>query len=334
MQWCAEKASRMKSGIGVGFRILCAAFALAAASYAQAQAYPSKPVRLIVPYPAGGVVDLVARAVADKISQNWGQVIVVEPRPGGSANIGADAVANAVPDGYTLLVVSPFIAVNPHLYTNLKWSPKSFIAVGLLASPPNLWVVPPSLPVKTLDEFVAYAKARPGKLNVVNPGSGTSNHLGQELFWDATGIDIVNVSYKGQPPAIPDLLSGAVHIALMTNALAAPQVKAGKLRALAISSPKRSRELPEVPTVAEAGYGDTVVLPWYGIVAPAGTPKEIVARLNTEINKALKSPDVVERLEKIGAQIFGGSAEEMETLIKVEYERWGKLVKARGIKAD
>jgi tripartite-type tricarboxylate transporter receptor subunit TctC len=324
----------MRSNIGRGISILCTLLVLALANLAQAQAYPSKPVRLIVPYPAGGVVDMVARAVADRISQNWGQVIVVEPRPGGSGNIGAEAAASAAPDGYTLLAASPFIVVNPHLYTNLKFGPKSFAAAGLTASPPNVWVVPASLPVNTLQEFVAYAKARPGKLNVVNPGSGTSNHLGQELFWDATGIDIVNVNYKGQPQGIPDLLSGAVHIALMTNALAAPQVKAGKLRALAVSSPKRLRELPDVPTVAEAGYGDTVVLPWYGIVAPAGTPKEIVARLNMEINNALKSPDVVDRLEKIGAQIFGGSAEEMETLIKVEYERWGKLVKARGIKAE
>lgn len=324
----------MKTPIGNLVRTLCAAFMLGAAAFAHAQAYPSKPVRLIVPYPAGGVVDLVARAVADRISQNWGQVIVVEPRPGGNGNIGAEAVAIAPPDGYTLLAAAPFIAVNPHLYSGLKWGPKNFVSAGLTASPPNVWVVPASLPVKTLKEFVAYAKARPGKLNAVNPGNGTSNHLGQELFWENTGIDIVNVNYKGQPPAIPDLLSGQVHVALMTSALAVPQIKAGKLRALAISSPKRSKELPDVPTVAEAGYADTMVLPWYGIVAPAGTPKEIVRRLNTEINKALKSPDVIDRLEKVGAQIFGGSAEEMDSLIKTEYERWGKLVKAHGIKAD
>ena len=319
-------------------KALLAIAALAAAQwtpqFAQAQAYPSKPVRLIVPYPAGGVVDLVARAVADKISLNWGQVMVVEPRPGGNGNIGAEAAAGAAPDGYTLLAASPFIAVNPHLMPGLKFGPKNFAAVGLTASPPNVWVVPAALPVKTLKEFVAYAKARPGKLNAVNPGSGSSNHLGQELFWESTGIDIVNVNYKGQPPAIPDLLAGTVHIALMTNVLAVPQIKAGKLRPLAVSSPKRIKDLPDVPTVAEAGFADTLVLPWYGIVAPAGTPKEIVARLNSEINKALKSPDVIERLDKMGAQIFGGSAEEMDALIKAEFERWGKLVKARGIKAD
>jgi len=324
----------MKSGMAIGFRLLCALLALGATGFAQAQAYPSKPVRLIVPYPAGGVVDLVARAVADKISQNWGQVIVVEPRPGGSANIGADAVANAAPDGYTLLVASAFLTVNPHLYPNLKYGPKNFTAVGLMGAPPNVWVVPTALPVMTLKEAVDYIKSRPGKLNATNPGNGTSNHLGQELFWEANGIDIVNVNYKGQPQALPDLISGQIHIALVTVALAAPQVKTGKLRALAVSSPKRLKELPEVPTVAEAGYGDTMVMPWYGIVAPAGTPKDIVARLNSEINKALQSPDVIERLERINTQILGGSPEDMGNLIKSEYERWGKLVKARGIKAD
>ena len=324
----------MKSGVVAGFRMLCALLALVAAGLAQAQAYPAKPVRLIVPYPAGGVVDLVARAVADKVSQNWGQVIVVEPRPGGNANIGAEAVALAAPDGYTLLVASPFLAVNPHLYANLKYGPKNFTAVGLLASPPNLWVVPASLPVKTLKEAVEYVKARPGKLNTINPGVGSSNHLGQELFWEANKLDIVNVNYKGQPPAIPDLMNGQIHLALVTVALAVPHVKAGKIRALAVSSPKRIKELPDVPTVAEAGYGDTMVLPWYGIVAPAGTPKDIIARLNTEINKALQAPDVIERLERMNAQIFGGSAEEMDNLIRSEYERWGRLVKARGIKAE
>ena len=324
----------MKSDMGVGFRMLCALLALCAAGMVQGQTYPSKPVRLIVPYPAGGVVDLVARAVADKISQNWGQVMVVEPRPGGSANIGADAVANAAPDGYTLLVASAFLAVNPHLYPNLKYGPKSFTAVGLMGAPPNVWVVTNSLPVKTMKEAVDYVKARPGKLNATNPGNGTSNHLGQELFWEANGLDIVNVNYKGQPQALPDLINGQIHIALVTVALAAPQVKAGKIRALAVSSPKRLKELPDVPTVAEAGYGDTMVLPWYGIVAPAGTPKDIVARLNSEINKALQSPDVIERLERINTQILGGSPEDMDKLINSEYERWGKLVKARGIKAD
>ena len=324
----------MKSGIRIGFGTLCALLALCAAGLVQAQTYPAKPVRLIVPYPAGGVVDLVARAVADKISQNWGQVMVVEPRPGGSANIGADAVANAAPDGYTLLVASAFLAVNPHLYPNLKYGPKSFTAVGLMGAPPNVWVVTNSLPVKTMKEAVDYVKARPGKLNATNPGNGTSNHLGQELFWEANGLDIVNVNYKGQPQALPDLINGQIHIALVTVALAAPQVKAGKIRALAVSSPKRLKELPDVPTVAEAGYADTMVLPWYGIVAPAGTPKDIVARLNSEINKALQSPDVIERLERINTQILGGSPEDMDKLINSEYERWGKLVKARGIKAD
>ncbi len=305
-----------------------------AAQSARSQDYPSKPVRLIVPYPAGGVVDLLARAITEKIAQNWGRAIVVEPRPGGNANIGAEAVANSAPDGYTLLVAAPYFAVNPHLYANLRYGPKSFAAAGLVATLQNAWVVPVSLPVGTLKELVDYAKARPGKLNALNPGSGTYNYLGQELLWESTGLEIVSVPYQGQPPAIPDLINGRLHAALIALAFAVPHVKAGRLRALAVSAPARSKELPDVPTLSEAGYGETMMVPWYGIVAPAGTPRDIVGRLNAEINKALKSPEVIDRLEKIGAQVISGSVDDMDALIRSEFDRSGKLIKARNIKGE
>jgi tripartite-type tricarboxylate transporter receptor subunit TctC len=300
-----------------------------------AQNYPSKPVKLIVPYPAGGVVDLVGRAVADKISTAWGQPILVEPRPGANGNIGAEYVKSQPADGYTFMMGAPFLSVNPVLDPQVRFKTSDFVAVGLIGAPPNLFVVPASLPVNSLKEFVDYAKTRPGKLNVANPGTGSSNHLGQEVFFQATGIELVSVPYKGQPASIPDMMSGQISFAVMTNALAIPHIKTGKLKALAISAPVRSKELPEVPTLAEAGFSpEVMVLPWYGIVAPAGTPQEPIARMNAEINKALSTPEVIERLEKIGTIIMGGTPAEFDRLIKAEEVRWAKLVKERNIKPE
>lgn len=310
-------------------------FAFAISAVHAQQTYPSKPVRLIVPYPAGGVVDLVGRAVADKISATWGQPILVEPRPGANGNIGAEAVKSAPADGYTFMMGSPFIAVNPVLDPQARFKPSDFVAVGLIGAPPNIFVVPAALPVNSLKEFVEYAKARPGKLNTVNPGTGSSNHLGLEVFLQATGLDLVAVPYKGQPQSIPDILSGQISFSLLTNALAIPHIKAGKMKALAISAPVRSKELPDVPTLVEAGFSpDVVVLPWYGVVALAGTPKEAIVRMNAEINRALKAPEVVERLEKIGTIIMGGSVEEFDKLIKSEELRWAKLIRERNIKSE
>lgn len=301
---------------------------------AQDGAYPSKPVRLIVPYPAGGVVDIVARTVAERMAIGLKQPIVVEARPGANANIGAEAVARSPADGYTLLMVSPFLATNPLLAQGVRWKAADFTGIGLIGAPPNLFIVPASLPVRSLKELVEYARARPGKLNVSNPGIGSSNHLGQELFFSLTGVDMVDVSYKGQPPMLADFFSGQLSFGLITQALAMPHVKEGRLRALAIGAPQRSPDLPDVPTVAQAGFPDASFLPWYGMAAPAGTPRDIVRRLSDELQKALASPEVVSRLEKMGTQITPGSAEELDALIQREITRWSRVIKERNIKAD
>ncbi|MBP8307972.1 MAG: tripartite tricarboxylate transporter substrate binding protein [Burkholderiaceae bacterium] len=307
---------------------------LAPWALAQDAAYPNKPIRLIVPYPAGGVVDIVARTVAEKMAIGLKQPIVVEARPGANANIGAEAVARSPADGYTLLMVSPFLATNPLLAQGVRWKASDFTGIGLIGAPPNLFIVPASLPVRTLKELVDYARARPGKLNVSNPGIGSSNHLGQELFFSLTGIDMVDVNYKGQPPMMADFFSGQLSFGLVTQALAMPHVKDGKLRALAIGAPNRSPDLPDVPTVSQAGYPEASFLPWYGIAAPAGTPRDIVRRLSDELQRSLASPDVVSRLEKMGTQITPATAEELDALVQREITRWSRVIKERNIKAD
>ena len=302
------------------------------AAFAQ-DAYPSKPVRMIVPYPAGGVVDVIARVVTEKMAADLGQPIVVEARPGASANIGTDAVLRAPADGYTLLVGSPFLATNPLLMSTTKWKTADFVGLGLIGAPPNVFVVAPSLPVRTMKELVDYVKARPGQVNVTNPGVGPSNHLGQELLFSITGMEMQNVMYKGQPPMIPDVASGQVSASLITIALALPHIKEGKLRALAISAPRRVPELPEVPTLAEAGYPEAMFLPWYGFVAPAATPKDIVKKLSDSMQRALASPDVVARLEKMGTQLTPAPAPEFDRLLRSEAVRWAGVIRQRNIKA-
>lgn len=295
------------------------------------ESWPSRPITVVVPYPAGGVVDIVARAVTDKLSQNVGQPVIVQNKPGASANIGAEFVARAPADGYTLLMGSPFLATNPLLAPNTRWKPEEFVGIANVGAPPNVFVVSPDFPAKTMREFVEHVKARPGKINAANPGIGSSNHLGQELFFSLTGLDMVNVMYKGQPAIIPDLASGQVSFALMTTALATPHVKDGKLRALAVSSPRRLADLPQVPTIAEAGYPQAMFLPWYGFVAPAGTPPRVVQRLSDEFMKALSDPQVIARLEAIGTVLTPAPAKEFDALIRSEVERWSKLIRERNI---
>ncbi len=310
-------------------------FALALCSgTAVAQPYPSKPVRVIVPYPSGGIVDLLARAITEKIAAGWGQPILVEGRPGADGNLGTEAVAKSAADGYTWLMTGPAILSNPSIYSTLSWTPlRDFQGVGVAVWNLNIAVVPATLPVSTLAEFVAYAKARPGQLNFGNPGTGSSNHLSSELFFQVAGIKLVNIGYKGQPPAIPDLINGQLQFKVVALGLAAPHVKSGRLKALAAFSPQRLKQLPDVPTVAEAGYPEAGLVPWYGIYVPAATPKDMVARINSEINKALASSEVQERIEKIGG--LPGPArtpDEIQAMMKTDFESWGKVVRAAGIK--
>ncbi|MGE0315706.1 MAG: Bug family tripartite tricarboxylate transporter substrate binding protein [Lautropia sp.] len=303
------------------------------ATPARAQAaFPSKPIKLVVPYPAGGVVDQVARLVTEHMSRTLGQPIVVENKPGASANIGTDQVLRAPADGYTFLMGSPYLATNPHLMKSTKWKTADFVGVGLVGAPPNVFVAANNVPAKTMKEFVAYVKARPGQLNVTNPGVGTSNHMGQELFFSTTGLEMQNVMYKGQPAMMPDVASGQVSFSLMTMALAAPHLKEGRFKALAISAPKRAPDLPDVPTIAEAGFPDAMFLPWYGMVAAAATPAPIVKTLSDAFMKAIGDPGVVAGLEKIGTQLTPAPGSEFTELLKREAVRWEKIIKERGIK--
>jgi tripartite-type tricarboxylate transporter receptor subunit TctC len=300
------------------------------AAFAQ-DAWPAKPVKVIVPFPAGGVVDLVIRSVTDRLAQTLKQPFLVEARPGANGNIGTEAAARSPADGYTLLAATPATVTQPMLSQNARFKTADFVGVGLIGAPPNVFVVTPSFPAKTMREFVEQVKSQPGKITVTNPGVGTSNHLGQELLFSLTGLQMVDVRYPGQPQMIPDLASGQVQFGLVTAALARPHILEGRLRALAISAPNRWSDLPDVPTVAEAGFADAMFLPWYGIVAPAGTPKPIVSRLSDEILAALKLPEVTTRLDKMGTQLTPASADDFDKLLASEIARWGRVIKERNI---
>jgi len=316
---------------------VCALIAVLAlvAGAAHAQEYPAKPVRVVVPFPPGGILDLIARPVTDKIGANWGQPIIVEPRPGANGNIGIQLARSAPPDGYTLMMSAIFLAVNPALDVNSKFRSTDFVGVALVGITPNLFVVPGTLPVNSLREFVEYARARPGTLTAGHPGTGTFGHLSTLLFAGHAGIDLVNVPYKSLPQAVPDLLSGQLSFMILTSAFALAHIKSGKIKALAVNTPTRLRDLPDVPTVLDAGFPpDIAAVQWFGFVAPEGTPKEIVRRVNGEVGKALESPEVIDRLEKIGVVISTSSPEQFDELIRSETQRWARVIKQRKLKAD
>jgi tripartite-type tricarboxylate transporter receptor subunit TctC len=293
--------------------------------------YPDKPIRIVVPYPAGGVVDAVIRAVADPLSAEMPQRVVTENRPGADGRIGMDAVAKAQADGYLLLAASPLLAVGEHLMPDMKGRSKDFAGVCAIAAAPTVYIVPNSLPVKTLKEFVALAAAKPGELNIANPGTGSSIHLAQELFFERTGIKVTNINYKGQPPSLIDLGAGQLQMGLISQNLALPLIQAGKVRALAVNAAKRTRSLPDVPTVAEAGFPDVLVQSWYGVAAPAKTPAPIVAYLSQQFQRALAMPEIRGKLEGLDAEIMALDGPKFDTLIEKEYLRWGELIRKRKI---
>lgn len=303
------------------------------ASLARAQeAYPSKPIRCVIAFAAGGILDITTRSVTSQLAQQLGQPIVVENRPGAGGNIGTEQVLRAPADGYTIMACSPYLAINPHLVPLTRWKPSDFSGIGLIGAPPNVFVVPNSMPVSSMRELVEYVKARPGQLNVTNPSPGSSNHLGQELLFGLTGMEMQNVMYKTQAEMLPDLINGTHALSLVTLALSLPHIREGRLKALAISAPRRSPELPQVPTIAQAGYPDAMFLPWFGLVAPAGTPRPVVTRLSDELLKSLAHPDVVTRLEKMGTQITPMAAEEMDGFVARENSRWAGVIRQRNIK--
>ena len=316
---------------------LLGAAALPAATRAQPRppgpgGFPSKPIKLVVPYPAGGIVDLVGRAVADPLSAELPQRIVVENRSGADGRIGLSAVAQAPADGYTLLVATPIIAVGEHLMADMAGRAKDFSGLCAVAAPPSVFVVWSGLPARTLAEFIALAKAKPGAYNVPNPGAGSSIHLGQELLFERTGLQLTDVNYRGQPPALIDMAEGRLHFGLISQSLALPLIQTGKLRALAVNAARRTRSLPEVPTVAEAGHPEALVQSWYGIAAPARTPADIQAYLAEQFMQTLGQPAARAKLENIDAEILALGAAPFNALIASEYQRWGELIRKRGIK--
>jgi tripartite-type tricarboxylate transporter receptor subunit TctC len=299
------------------------------------QAFPGKPLRIIVPFPAGGIVDLMARSLNDKLAAGLGQPVLVEARPGANGSLGTEAVAKSDPDGHTLVLATLSHVTTP-LLTKTPWHPtKDFAGVALTGHIANLVVVHPDLPAKTLRDFIDYAKARPGKINYINGGGGTSQTMSTELLKRNTGIELVAIGYKGFPPAIPDILAGQVQFSFIPFGVAAPHVRSSKLRALAVAAPSRSKTFPEVPTMAEAGFAESQVISWYAYLVPAATPRAVVARLNAEFARALADPEVIARIEKIGGEpLPAGKPEEVDAMLAREVERWTKLIQSTGMKIE
>ena len=307
------------------------------ATWAQTRAmgpggFPNKVIKLIVPYPAGGIVDVVMRAVADPLSAELPQRVVVENRTGADGRIGLSAVAQAPADGYTLLAATPLVATGEHLMPDMAGRAKDFVGLCAIAAPPSVFVVWSGLPVKTLQEFISLVAAKPNEFNVANPGSGSSNHLAQELLFDLTGIKLTNINYRGQPPSLIDMAEGRVHCGVISQSLAMPLIQSGKLRALAVNAGKRTRSLPDVPTVAEAGYSGALVQSWYGVAAPAKTPPDIVRHLSEQFLQTLAQPGTRAKLESMDAEFLALGASAFDALIASEHLRWGELIRRRGIK--
>ena len=307
---------------------------LASVAAAHAADYPTKPVKWIVPYPPGGTTDVLARVVAQWLSDKLGQPFVVENRPGGGNNIGTEMALRAAPDGYTMLLVNPANGINATLYKNLNFDFIRDVApVAGLVRTPNVMEVTPSLPVKTVAEFIAYCKANPGKINMASSGSGTSVHLSGELFKSMTGCDMVHVPYKGAGPALTDLMGGTVHVIFDNLPSSAAHIKGGRIRALGVTSEQRDGALPDVPAVAETvkGYEATA---WFGIGMPKGTPRDVIEKVNGAVNQALADPKMREKLAEMGGKPIPGTPEDFGKVIASETEKWAKVVISSGAKAE
>ena len=318
-------------------RILAAIVAAAFVQLAAAQDYPgTKPIRLIVPFPAGGGTDIFARVIANKLTENVKWVVVVDNKPGAGGNIGIDAVAKSPPDGYTIgLGQTSNLAINPTLYPKLPYdSLKDFVPIVLVADAPLVLVVPAGSPYKTLAELVAAAKKKPGDISLGSPGNGTVAHLTGELLQTAAGIKLQHIPYKGSAQAMTDLIGGQVQVYMSSVPTALSHIKGGKLRPIAVTSTKRVPALPDVPTISEAGYKGFDANTWFGLVAPKGTPPAIVDKINAEVNKVLKSPDVREKFAAEGGGPMGGTSAEFAALLKTDHAKWGKVVKDSGVKLD
>jgi len=312
--------------------VLAAALLLAASAYAQTD-FPNRRIHMIVPYPAGGIVDIVTRIVTDRLSEVWHQPIIVEAKPSASGNVAWDQVARAEPDGYTWTFIGPAIMANPRMYANLRWSEKSFVPVGAVVWAPSALVVHPSLPVNTLAEFIEYVRKHPGALNWANPGIGTSQHLNTAIFLNATKLDMVAVPYGGQPPGSLDLMANRVHFKIASIGLVAQHVKSGALKPLAVLGTTRSPLLPDVPTVTEAGFPEINVVAWYGYAVPRGTPQPVIDKIAAGFTEALKVAKVRELLEKQALQpVEPMSVSALAELYAADTEKYAKVIREAGIK--
>jgi tripartite-type tricarboxylate transporter receptor subunit TctC len=320
------------------YAALALPFAIARATCADAAdpaaAYPAKPIRFIVGFTPGGTSDVVARLLAQKLAETWTQPLVVDNRPGAGGNLAVEIVARSAPDGYTLLCASSSFSIIPSLIRNLSYSPtRDFAPVTLMSSAPYLLVLHPAVPAQSVKELIALAKAQPGKLNYASAGAGSTLHLAGELFKSLAGVDIVHVPYKGAT-GVTDLIAGAVQLSFAGLPQTLPHVKAGRLKALAVTTARRAAALPDLPTIAEAGVPGYEVDPWYGVIAPAGTPRAIIEQLNTAFARALAAPDVKEKFMLQGLEPRATTPAEFAALIEKEIAKWAKVVRDAGIKAE
>jgi tripartite-type tricarboxylate transporter receptor subunit TctC len=303
--------------------------ALATLPAIAAEAYPAKPIRIVVAYTPAGTTDILARAIGQKLTEAWGQSVIVDNRPGANGNIGTEYAAKATPDGYTLLMTTAAPhGVNPGLYRKLGFDAvKDFAGISLVATVPNVLVVNNNVPVKDVKELIAHLRANPGKINFGSPGYGSTGHMSTELFMSMTGTKMNHVPYKGDAGVLADVMAGQVSVSFSNMPAYTPQIKAGRIRALAVSTTKRSPAVPEIPTMAEAGVPGYVAVAWFGLLAPANTPREIINRLSAETARILKMPDVNSRLSDLGAEPVGSTAAEFDAHIKSEIVKWAKVIK-------
>jgi len=322
------------------FAPLALAAMLALAAFApqpaEAQSYPTKPVRLVVPYAPGGATDIIARAAAIELTKTLGQSVIVDNRAGAGGNVGSEMVAKSAPDGYTMVMsASSLHGITPFLYTKLNYDPnRDLVPVIVFASFANVLVLNPGVKANSVKELIALARAQPGRLTCASSGSGSTIHMSCEMFKQMLGLDITHVPYKGSGPAITDLMGGQVHMMFDNIPSAISHIRGGKLRALATTGPTRAVALPELPTMIEAGVPGYESTAWFGLAMPAGTPKEIIARMNAEGQKAAKAPEFIKRMTDLGYEIVGGTPEQMAAMIQDEIRRWGPIVKASGAKVD
>lgn len=317
-------------------RALVALVATLAGAAVHAQAYPIKAIRVLVPFPPGGGTDIIAREVTQKVASSTGWTFVIDNKPGAGGNLGVDAAAKSPADGYTIVLgQTSNLAINPTLYSKLPYNPQTDLApIALVASAPLVIVVPATSPFKTVADLVAAAKAKPGQVNFASPGNGTVAHLTGEQFQRTAGITFQHVPYKGANQALTDVISGQVQLYVSSVPSVLQQIRIGKLRPVAVTSSKRVGELPQTPTVGESGYKGFDAVTWFGFLAPANTPKDIVAKLNAEFNKALQQPDLRKRLGDEGAEATGGTPEQFAERIRVDMAQWGKTVKESGVRID